>query len=460
MNGEKTLARDFTKENIPKTLLAFMLPFMLSNAFEVLYSTVDMIIVGQFVGSAGLSAVSMGSQILNFATTLCTGFCNGGQVLIAQLIGARRKEELGGVIGTIFSSVLVFGAVSSAGMILLRVPLLDVLNIPPEAFDMAIDYLTICGFGLIFTFGYSMVSAVLRGMGDSQHPFLFITFASVVNLILDLLFIGNFGWGVAGAAAATIVGQGLSFLLALIFLYRRRTAFCFDFRPTSWKINRTYLLTIVNQGIPLALSSSAIYISKFYVNSLVNQLGVIASATFGVGNKIDEICTKISVGIRFAATPMIAQNYAARKAKRAKGVVYWSWFYGCIFHGAFIIAYLLFGKQAFALFTKDPEVLDLASVFISAIIWTFIPLAFMRGTNAFIQGIGNARLSMLLGMMDGVVFRICLSYVLGIVARYGFYGFVLGYALAPFGCAIPGMIYFLSDVWEKRKSLVDELATQ
>ena len=289
------MVRDFTKGSVPRTLLIFMLPFMASNAFQVLYSTVDMIIVGQFVGSAGLPAVAQGSQLLNFATMLCTGFCTGGQVLIAQLIGAERREKLSGVIGTLFSSMLLLGLAFSVGLILLRRPLLRLLNMPTESFDMAVTYLTICGFGLIFTFGYNMVSAVLRGMGDSKHPFWFITLASGINVALDLLFTGCLGWGVAGAAAATILGQAVSFLYSLSFLYRRRVSFSFDFRRESWRIQGVYLKPIVQQGVPLAISSSAVYFSMFFVNSMVNQVGVVASATFGVGVKLDDICTKVSL---------------------------------------------------------------------------------------------------------------------------------------------------------------------
>ncbi|MDR1379709.1 MAG: MATE family efflux transporter [Synergistaceae bacterium] len=453
----ENLVRDFRKGSIPKTLLVFMLPFMASNVFQVLYSTVDMIVVGRCVGSAGLAAVSLGSQVLNFATMLCTGYCTGGQVLISQLIGAERRKELNGVIGTLFASTLILGVAFSAGIVSLHLPLLRVLNMPLESFNMAVDYLTICGVGLIFTFGYNMVSSVLRGMGDSKHPFLFILLASVLNLILDLLFTGYLGWGVAGAAAATILGQAVSFLFSLVFLYRRRAAFFFDFRPRSWKIRWMYFNPIVKQGVPLAIHTSAIHISMFYVNSLVNQVGVIASATFGVGIKLDDICTKISIGIRYAAGPMIAQNYAARALDRAKSVVYWSWIFACAFHGIFIVIYLLFGRQAFALFTTDADVLDLAPVFISAIMWTFMPLAIMRGTNAFVQGIGNAPLGMLFGLLDAVIMRVGLSYVMGVLAGWGFYGFVLGYGLAPYGAAIPGAIYFLSGMWKKRKSLIDDL---
>lgn len=459
MAHEKSLVRDFNTGSIPTMLFAFMLPLMVSNAFQVMYSTVDMVIVGRYVGDAGLSGVSQGSQLLNFATMLCTGFCGGGQVLIAQLVGAGRRRELNRVIGTLFTSVLLFAVVFSATIVLLRVPILNMLRVPDESFGMAVEYLTICGLGLPFTFGYNMVSAVLRAMGDSKHPFVFITAASLTNLVLDLLFIGFWGWGVAGAAAATILSQCISFVSSMFFLYRRHTSFYFDFTRESWKIDREYLTPILQQGIPLAISSSAIHISMFYVHSLVNQVGVAASATFGVGIKLDDICMKISIGIRYAATPMIAQNYAAQNLKRVKSIVYWSWIYACIFHAVFFVYYLAFGTQTFALFTKEGEtaILELAPVFISAIIWTFIPLAFMRGSTAFAQGIGNARLSMVFGILDAVVFRVGLSYLFGIVLDYGFYGFVLGYGFAPFGAAIPGVIYFMSGVWKKRGSLVSKL---
>jgi putative MATE family efflux protein len=416
-----------------------------------------MVFVGQFVGSAGLSAVAFGSQILNFTTFFCAGLCTGGQVLIAQMIGAERRKDLNQVIGTLFSFMLILGLVFSVFVILLRAPLLRVINMPPESFDMAIDYLTICGAGLTFTFGYNMVSSVLRGMGDSKHPFIFITIASAINLVLDAVFIVFMRWGVAGAAAATILGQAGSFLFSMVFLYRHRGVFLFDFMPASWKIHWEYFKTITQQGIPLALQSTAVFISMFYVSSLVNQVGVVASATFGVGIKLDEICTKISIGVRYAATPMIAQNYAARNLRRAKNVVYWTCLFSFAFHGAFAAVYLLFGKQMFTLFTTDADVLNLAPVFISAIIWSFLPLAFTRGTNSFIQGIGNARLGMIFGIIDGMIMRVGLSYGLGIVAGFGFYGFVLGYGLAPFGAAIPGTVYFLSGIWKKRKSLVERL---
>ncbi len=453
----KTLSKDFTKGSVSKQLWWFMLPFMASNALQVLYSTIDMIIVGKYVGTPGLSAVSQSSQILNFATMVCFGFSNAGQVLVAQALGAGKKKEMSRIIGTMFSLLMILAAVLSVVILGARVWIMDVMNIPEESYGYSMDYLIICGAGLVFTAGYNMVAAVLRGMGDGKRPLLFIGIASAVNLVLDILFTGIFGWEVAGAAWATIIGQAVSFLFSLFYLYRRKEEFGFDFKMESLRIDGHYAKMILSLGAPLAVQSGSINISMLFVNSMINEVGVVASATFGVGVRIDDIVNKISQGINFAALPMVSQNIAAHQTKRAEKVVHWAWIYGAISTAVFIIAYILFGKQMFMVFSDDPLVHGLSGTFIAAILWMFPALAVMRGSNAFIQGIGNARLSMVLALLDGVVLRIGLSWLFGIALKWDFFGFVLGYGLAPYGCAVPGMIYFLSGIWKKRKVLAEDI---
>ena len=453
----KTLAKDFTKGSIPKQLLWFTLPFMASNALQVLYSTIDMVIVGEYVGTPGLSAVSQSSQILNFATMVCLGFSNAGQVLVSQALGAGKKKEMNRIIGTLFSLLMILAVFLSAVILGARTWILDTMNIPVESYEYAMDYLVICGGGLIFTAGYNMVSAVLRGMGDSKRPFLFIGIASAVNLVLDILFTGIFDWEVAGAAWATIIGQAVSFLFSLVYLYRRREAFGFDFKKESFAIDKRYTKMIAALGTPMAIQSGCINLSMLFVNAMINRVGVVASATFGVGVRIDDIVNKISQGIQFAAMPMISQNIAAGQKKRSVQVVRYAWLYSAILTVVFMTAYILLGKQLFMLFSDDPLVHEMSGTFIKAILWMFPALAVMRGTGAFIQGIGNAKMSMVLALLDGVVLRIGLSWLFGIVLEWGFFGFVLGYGLAAYGNAVPGMIYFLSGAWKKRKTLAEEM---
>ena len=457
MKRTTSISKDFTKGNIVWQLLMFTLPFMASNALQVLYSTIDMVIVGKYVGTPGLSAVSQSSQILSFATMVCLGFSNAGQVLISQALGAGKRKEINEIIGTLFGMILGMGLFLSCAILLARQWIMSVMNIPAESWEMAADYMIICGGGLVFTAGYNMVSAALRGMGDSRRPFLFIGIASFVNLILDILFTGMLGFGVAGAAWATIIGQAVSFLFSIYYLYRSREAFGFDFRRKSFIPRKKYVKMIAELGTPMAIQSGCINLSMLFVNAMVNNVGVVASATFGVGVRIDDIINKISQGLQFAAMPMISQNIAAGERKRSRQVVWFVWLFAFVLMAFFIAVYYVFGRQLFMLFSDDTKVHDMSAAFIRAILWMFPAMSIMRGSNAFIQGIGNAKLSMVLALLDGVVLRIGLSWLFGIVLDWGFFGFVLGYGLAPYGCAVPGMIYFLSGVWQRRKVLAEDI---
>jgi Na+-driven multidrug efflux pump len=214
---------------------------------------------------------------------------------------------------------------------------------------------------------------------------------------------------------------------------------------------------ILKLGMPMAIQSGFINVSMLYVNSMINSIGVVASATFGVGVRIDDIINKISQGIQYASMPMISQNFAAGENKRTKSVVLYSILFATVFTVICVILYLTLGKEMFMLFSDDTSVHDMAHVFIEAILWMFPAFAIMRGTHSFIQGIGNAKLGLVLSLFDGVVLRIGLSWLFGIVLDLGFYGFVLGYGLAPYGCAIPGLIYFLMGKWQKRKTLAEDM---
>ena len=446
------LIHDYTEGSIPKQLARFMLPFMASNALQVVYSLVDMVIVGRYVGSAGLSGVSQGSMIIIFFTMFCLGFSNSGQIMIAQFVGAGRRDRLSPLIGTLFSIMAIGGAALTVLCLLLRGTVLRLLSVPPEAWDMARSYVTICGGGMLFTVGFNAVSAILRGMGDSRHPFIFLAVSSVLNLILDFLLTGVLGLGVAGAAFATIFSQAVSFIAAVVFLRRNEEEFHFDFRLRSFRIHGEMLAKMAKLGIPLALQMVAINISMMICHTFINRLGVVASATFGVGVKVDDIGNKLTLGIQYAAAPMLAQNFGAGKLRRVRGVVYWTWIMGGVIYLIFTTVYLLLGRQIFGLFTDDAAVIDLAPVFIRAIVWSFPGMVLMRGANSLLQGTASAPLLMAFAFIDSGA-RVLFSWLFGIVFSAGFPGFVLGFGIAIYGICIPGTLYFFFGKWEKKKSM-------
>ena len=449
----KEIIADYTKGRISTQLLKFSVPFMLSNGLQVLYALIDMIVVGKYVGSEGLSAVSTASQIFTFMTMLALGFSNSGQVLIAQYIGKNEREKIGSVISTLFAIITGFSVVMCVVGLLLGRNVLNLLNTPAEAFEYAWDYTLVCSLGIFFSYGYNMVSAVFRGMGDSRHPFIFVLIASAINVVLDIYFIRNLGWGTMGAALATIIGQAFSFVAAVFFLVVRRNNLGFEVNTKTLKPSVESARLLIKLGIPYASQSCAVNLSMMFVNSLVNDVSVAASAVFGVGIKVDDIVNKITQGIAFASSTMCAQNIAAGNKKRTIKISLTTGGYCAVFYALFALLLLTCHEQIYAIFTDDPAVIALSSVFVSAIVWSFPAMTLMRTGFGFLRGLGNAKITLAFGLTDALVLRVGLSYLFGIVMNMGLYGFFLGYGLAAFGTGIPACIYLFFGKWENYKLL-------
>ena len=446
--------QDFTQGPLFKRMLLFSLPFMLSNGLQVLYSMADMLIVGKYVGAHGISAVQNSGQAVFALTMLGMGFATGGQVLISQLIGRGERERLNTATGTMFTLVSLLGLGVSILSLVLAGPFLHLLRTPPEALAGATAYLRICGGGLIFIYGYNMISAVLRGVGDSIRPFLFIAVSAITNILLDLLFVAYFQWGVAGAAAATVLSQSIAFLLAAYVLYANRSVFGFDFKLRSWRIEPVVAKALIKLGIPFAVRFAAINISMLFVTGLINTLGVATSAAFGIGLRLDELANKISQGVMMAVSTIVGQNIGAGRIDRIRKSVYYAWM---ISGGFFLIlgaAQLLVPCQLFGIFTDDPAVLELAPIIVSAMILHYPALLIMKGTNGFVQGIGNAMFGLVIALLDGFVFRIFFSWFFGIWCGMGLFGMILGYALATYSTALPSLFYFFFVPWYKRKTVI------
>lgn len=462
------IGNDLTVGSVPKQLIKFSLPFMLSNALQAVYSMVDMLVVGNVVGENGLSAVNNASMLVMLMTTLCMGFSNSGQVYISQLVGAKRKADINTTIGTLFSTMGIMSAIMTVIALLFSKSLISLLNVQEGAFGEALDYMLICGGGIVFTYGYNMISSVLRGMGEGKMPLIFIAIASVINIILDIVFVRYCGWSVSGAAWATVIGQAVSFIISLIYLYRNRVEFGFDFKLNSFKLSKPHFKILIRLGIPFAIQMSAINISMLFVNGLINSYGGLScSAAFGVNTKISQIPDIITRSIGMASSSMIGQNLAAHEIDRSKKVVHSGLVICASVYVFFGILLILFPVRIFGLFTSEANVLKYARYAILCSLIAFPAHAFMSSTNAFVHGIGDAKFSLIVALLDGVVARISLSYLLGVVLGESFFGttlgmghelgvafgFFLGYNLATYVTAIPTTVYFFSEHWRKRALL-------
>lgn len=452
--SEKSMINDMTSGNVIKQLLAFSFPFMLSNLLQTIYSMVDMIVIGQFVGSAGLSAVSIGSELLLFCTFIGMGFGNAAQILISQYVGLGDKASIQKIIGTAFTFMLALSIVVGVAGIFSAEAILKLLNTPPEAFDYAVSYVLVCFSGTIFIFGYNLVSSILRGMGDSKRPFMFIAIAAVTNLVLDLLFVAVFDMAAFGAALATVIGQAVSFIASIIYLSRRREAFGFDFKLKSFAIEKNQLRHLVRLGIPMSLQLSAIIISVMFVISYINAYGVVVSAVNGIGSKLGSITGVVTNSIGSAMATLVGQNMGAGKPDRVSKLTISATLICLAYACVLSIIMFFFPDKIFSLFDTNPEVLAMASVYMPVAILNFFGFASRSAFGNLINGIGFASLSLVIGLLDSIVFRVGLSIFMGITLDMGIMGFWYGSVLAGYVPTVIGGIYFLSGKWKTRKLMV------
>lgn len=448
-----SLIRDLTQGSVTRLLLIFAFPLLCSNLLQTVYNMVDMIVIGRFVGREGLSAVSIGGDVLHFLTFLVMGFSNAGQVILSQYIGAGNRDRIRGTIGTMFTVTFLCAVGLTIVCYFGLDAFLTAMNTPEECFDYARQYGLTCVLGLVFIYGYNLVSAILRGMGDSKHPFIFIAVATVVNLVLDLVFVALLGMGPFGAALATVIGQAASFLWALFYLYRHKDAFGFDFKPASFKPDPEVLPKLIKLGLPMILQSAAINFSMLFVNSYINGYGVVASAVTGVGNKLGSITAVVTNALSTAGSSMVGQNIGAGKYHRVPKIIGVSMVVDLAFAVLLSFLTICFPRTIFGLFNDDPQVLDMAMTYIPVAVLLYVGFAMRSPFFALINGSGNAKLNLIVGLLDGVICRVGLAMLMGIAMGMGIMGFWLGNAFAGYMPFLIGGVYFLTGKWKKR--LVD-----
>ena len=446
---EKTMIRDLTKGPVVPQLFRFALPLFASNALQAVYNLVDMVIVGNYIGKAGMSAVSIGGDILHLLTFVAMGFSSAGQVIIARSVGAGRRDEIRKTIGTMFSFLLGISLVISVICYALRFHVLRWLNTPSASEAFAMDYMVTCVCGLFFIYGYNIVSAILRGMGDSRRPFLFIAIAALLNTVLDVTFVKYLGMEVFGAALATVIGQAVSFLTALVYLYRRRESFGFDFHPESFRIDGHAFRRLLALGIPMAIQSAAISFSKIVLMSWINLFDVTYSALAGIFNKVNVVSGVISQSFTTAGSTMVGQNLGAREYKRVNRILLTILWVNLALAALGTAVMALYPQTVYAAFTPDTDVLAAAGVLTLPIIINFFGSATRSVSFSLINGSGRARLNLAVAIIDGIISRMGLAALLGFALKWDCFGFWMGDSLAGLMPLVIGGIFYLSGRWRE-----------
>lgn len=455
MTGKK-LGSDLTNGSVLFQLALFVVPLILANFVQQIYNTVDMMVIGQFAGNAGTVGVSTGGEVATLLTFAATGFGSAGQIYVAQLTGAKDAGKLNETIGTLLSFMFIISTVFAVICIVFSGTFLGWLNCPEEAVYQAKNYMQIVSLGIPFVFGYNAVCGILRGMGEGKRPLIFISIAAGTNIILDLLFVALFSLEAAGTAIATVLAQIVAFMACAVSLYRHRESFHFRLKLCCMKPRREHLKVLMSLGIPLTAQSLLVQMSLLICSSRINLYGVVASGTNSIGNKIQKLVNVFTSSIITGSGAMIGQNLGARKYDRVKKIVSVSLFSSLFFAVLGSIIVNAFPDTIYRLFTKDASVIALGRTYLHIAVATFLLSAIQGPFQAVITGSGNARLSFVSGLLDGVVLRLGISFCFAYLLDMGVTGFFWGNALARFAPVFIGITYYLSGKWKTRKLLSEQ----
>ena len=299
------------KENVFKALMIFALPYMFSNLLQVLYGSTDLFVVGQFGHTFDISGVSIGSQTMALITNLILGLTTGVTVLLGQYLGSKSYRDLSKMIGGAIVLFLIIALGLTFVMLSFNNEITLLMNTPKEAIEATKSYLSICSAGIIFIVEYNVVSSILRGLGDSKTPLLFVFIACMINIVL----VGYFHMGAKGAAIATVSAQGFSFLFALVYLCKKGIGSSFYKEDICFS---KYIQKIMQIGFPLGLQSVLVNISFLIITIIANQMGLIASASLGVVEKLMGFLMLPAIALGSALASLIALNVGAKQYKRAK----------------------------------------------------------------------------------------------------------------------------------------------
>lgn len=399
-----------TEGAIAPELLRFAVPFLFSSILQALYSAADLFVVGRYDTASAVSAVSIGAQVMQTVTGLVLGLSMGGTVLIGERVGEKNYSGAAKALGNLTVLFAGIAAVMTPVMLLLNHAVVSVMQTPTEAVEEARAYLRICSMGIPFIVGYNGVSCIFRGLGDSKTPVYFVMLACALNVGGDFLLVGGFGLGAAGAAAATIAAQGISFLVSLLYLWKK--GFSFPVHRTDFRPQRVLLLRILRVGIPIAMQDFLANVSFLMITGIVNTLGVVASAGVGVAERLLNFAFLVPSSFSSAVATMSAQNYGAGRPDRA-----WkSFWYGVLFSasvGAVLCGVCnLIPETLTALFSTEQPVITAAGEYLRFYSVDCCLTGFIFCMNAYFSSSEQAVVAFLHSMVATFCVRIPLTLVL------------------------------------------------
>ncbi len=400
--------QDFTRGAILSKLIGFALPMLLVLFLQAMYGAIDLFVVGRFGISADVSAVSTGSQIMQTVTFMIEGVSMGITVLAGHRIGEGSNKEAGRVIGSGIALFAMIAIGATAVMLACARPLAVLMRAPEEAFGRTVTYIFICSAGMIFIVAYNLIGSIFRGVGNSRVPLMTVAIACAFNIIGDLVFVAGFKLGVAGAALATVMAQGVSVLLSLIIIKRVKMPFRLTRRDI--RLRKRIVKRILFLGIPIALQDLLVSISFLVILAIVNSLGLVASAGVGVAEKLCAFIMLVPSAYMQSMSAFVAQNIGAERYDRAKKALL------CGILSSLAVGVVMFyvsffqGDKLSTIFTSDPEVIAAAASYLKAYAFDCILTSFLFCFSGYFNGCGKTMFNMAQGVLGAFCVRIPVSY--------------------------------------------------
>lgn len=388
-----------------------MLPILGALVLQAAYGAVDLLVVGRFGSTEGLSAVSTGSQVLNLVTFVVTQLAMGVTVLIARYLGEKREESIGAVLGGAVAVFAVVSAVLFALLVFLAKPISVLMQAPQEALTLTASYVRICGCGIFFIVAYNLLAAIFRGLGDSKSPLLFVLVACIVNIIGDLVFVAGFHLDAAGAALATVMAQAVSVACAIGLLVKKKLPFTvqksdFGFNPQCRKF--------LSIGLPLALQEFLTQLSFLALCAFVNRLGLEASSGYGVACKIVNFAMLIPSSLMQSMASFVSQNVGAGNQKRARKAMFTGIGIGLVFGCAVFALVMLKGDLLSGIFTTDAAVIANGFAYLKGFAPETIVTAVLFSMIGYFNGNNQTLWVMVQGLVQTLLVRLPFAYMMSI----------------------------------------------
>jgi putative MATE family efflux protein len=403
----KTKEHSFTEGSVAGALIRFAVPVLGALILQAAYGAVDLLIVGRFGDASSISAVGTGSSFMQMVTFIITSLAMGSTVVIGQHIGAGKPKDAGNTVGTSIIMFAVIGIVVTILLELFATNVMRLMQIPDESFEKAVTYVRICSGGILIIIAYNVISGILRGVGNANLPFIFVGIACVVNIVCDLLFVAVFKMDVAGAALATVLAQLVSVIASICVLKRQKLPISFSIKQL--KVYTTELKRILNVGVPIALQETMVQISFLVINTVVNNMGLMQSAGYGVAQKIVSFIMLIPSAIMQSVSAFVAQNIGAGRQDRAKKGLLTSICVGCSIGVVICLLGFFCGDKLSSVFTQDAEVIAQSADYLKGFSVEAILTCVLFSSIGYFNGCGKSIPVMIQGLTSAFFFRIPIS---------------------------------------------------